>query len=85
MFTYLHVDKTGDYIFYTGSNDGSRLFIDNRLVVDNGGSHGYTLRSGRIRLDKGRHALMLEYFQAGGGQELKVFWKGPGFENKEQL
>ena len=85
MFTYLHVDKAGEYIFYTGSNDGSRLFIDNRLVVDNGGSHGYTLRSGRIRLDKGRHALMLEYFQAGGGQELKVFWKGPGSEKKEQL
>jgi hypothetical protein len=26
---------------------------------------------------------MLEYFQAGGGQELKVFWKGPGFEKQE--
>ncbi len=83
MFAYIHIEKAGEYIFYTGSNDGSRLYVDNRLVVDNGGSHGYTLRSGRIRLEKGRHALMLEYFQAGGGQELKVFWKGPGIPKQE--
>ena len=83
MFASIHVDKPGEYIFYSGSNDGSRLYVDNKLIVDNGGQHGYELKSGKIYLEKGTHTVILEYFQAGGGQELKVFWKGPGFEKKE--
>jgi hypothetical protein len=66
-----------------GSNDGSRLWVDNQKIIENGGQHGYKLMSGKIDLTKGTHSLMLEYFQAGGGQELKVFWKGPGFEKQE--
>ena len=45
--------------------------------------HGYEEKSGKIKLNKGRHSLELKYFQSGGGQELKVFWKGPGFEKRE--
>jgi hypothetical protein len=83
MFTNLKVPETGEYVFYAGSNDGSRLWIDNKLVVDNDGQHGYELKSGKIHLTKGTHSLMLEYFQAGGGQELYLFWKGPGFEKQK--
>jgi hypothetical protein len=83
MFTSIHVDEPGEYTFYVGSNDGSRLWVDNQKIIENGGQHGYKLMSGKIDLTKGTHSLMLEYFQAGGGQELKVFWKGPGFEKQE--
>ena len=83
MFTSINIKKEGEYIFYVGSNDGSKLSVDNRLIVDNDGEHGYQLMSGKIKLKKGRHSLELKYFQAGGGQELKVFWKGPDFEKRE--
>jgi len=83
MFASLNIKEDGEYIFYVGSNDGSKLSIDNKLVVNNDGEHGYQLMSGKINLKRGIHSLELSYFQAGGGQELKVFWKGPGFEKRE--
>ncbi len=83
MFASINIKEKGGYIFYVGSNDGTKLSIDNKLIVNNDGEHGYQLMSGKIYLTKGSHSLELAYFQAGGGQELKVFWKGPGFEKRE--
>ncbi|MEN8193794.1 MAG: glycoside hydrolase family 2 TIM barrel-domain containing protein, partial [Bacteroidota bacterium] len=83
MFTSINIQEEGEYIFYIGSNDGSQLAVDNKLIVDNNGEHGYQVKSGKINLTKGRHSLELKYFQSGGGQELKVFWKGPGFSKRE--
>ncbi|NOX66482.1 MAG: DUF4981 domain-containing protein [Chlorobi bacterium] len=83
MLASINIKEDGEYIFYVGSNDGSKLSIDNKLVVNNDGEHGYELKSGKINLKKGKHSLELSYFQSGGGQELKVFWKGPGFEKRE--
>ena len=52
---FLTVGRSGLYSFSTASDDGSQLFIDNRVVVDNGGPHGLTTRTGSIRLDGGSH------------------------------
>jgi hypothetical protein len=79
----LNIEEEGEYTFYTGSNDGSLLYIDNRLVVNNGGGHGYQEESGKIFLNKGAHFIEVGYFQAGGGQDLIVFYEGPGIAKKE--
>lgn len=73
----------GEYIFYTGSNDGSKLLIDHKVVVSNDGNHGYTEKSGKIYLEKGEHLIEVRYYQAGGGKHLKVFWEEPGIEKQE--
>ena len=83
MFTSINIHIGGEYKFYVGSNDGSQFVVDNKLIINNDGEHGYQVVSSKINLDKGRHSLELRYFQAGGGQELKVFWEGPGFEKRE--
>ena len=83
MFASINIKKDGEYVFYVGSNDGSQLVVDNKLIIDNNGQHSYELKSGKIKLKPVRHSLELRYFQNGGGQELKVFWKGPGFEKQE--
>ena len=83
MFASINIEEKGEYVFYVGSNDGSQLLVDNKLIVDNDGQHGYELKSGKTKLKPGRYSLELRYFQFGGGQELKVFWKGPGFEKRE--
>lgn len=85
MFTSIKIKQGGEYTFYVGSNDGTQLAIDNKQIVDNDGPHGYQIRSGKVVLKKGIHSLELRYFQAGGGQELKIFWKGPGFDKKELI
>jgi hypothetical protein len=77
------VDKPGEYRFYCGSNDGSKLSVNNKLIIVNDGTHGYKEKTGTINLKKGEHTIMVEYFQQGGGKSLKVFWEGSGFKKRE--
>jgi hypothetical protein len=79
----INIETEGEYTFYTGSNDGSMLYIDNKLVVNNGGDHGYLEESGKIYLTKGKHFIEVGYFQVGGGQDLFVFYEGPGIPKQE--
>jgi alkaline phosphatase D len=69
------VPTSGVYTFYTYSDDGSRLFIDQQEVVNNAGSHSARKRSGVIPLQAGLHHLKLAYFEDYGGEILKVGFK----------
>ncbi len=80
---YIHVPKEDVYMFSVLSNDGSRLFIADKLVVDNDGLHGANEKEREIALQKGWHKISLSYFQAGGAKDLKVYWKSSGFEKEE--
>jgi hypothetical protein len=71
---YLVVDAADLYSFATTSDDGSRLYVDDRLVVDNGGPHSPLTRSGAIQLSRGAHRIRLEYTQFGAGSELAWLW-----------
>lgn len=57
------VKKTGHYTFRLVSDDGSKLFIDKKLVIDNDGQHPTTSRTGEIDLDNARHSITIQYFQ----------------------
>ena len=76
------VPKSGKYTFYTNSDDGSRLYIGDKLVVNNDGLHGMVKRSAQIDLTAGTHPITVTYFDNGGGDGLVVTWAGPGL--KEQ-
>ncbi len=60
------------YRFTLESDDGSRLTIDGRLVVDNDGLHAPLVRSGEIALEKGWHRARVEFFQKRGGYTLEL-------------
>ncbi|MFM8471489.1 MAG: PA14 domain-containing protein, partial [Limisphaerales bacterium] len=77
------VPKDGEYTFYTDSDDGSRLLLNEKRVVDNDGIHPPQLREGKVTLKAGPHAFAVDFFDGGGGAELKVSWKGPGFGKQE--
>lgn len=70
----INIIEDGEYEFYTSSNDGSNLFIDNKLVVDNDGEHAIKQGSGRIYLNKGLHNIKVGYFQTGGSKGLQVMF-----------
>ncbi len=80
---FINVTHEGEYTFYSGSNDGSKLLIDHKEVVSNDGNHGYIEKSGNIFLEKGEHLIEVRYYQSGGGKHLNVFWEGPGIEKQE--
>ena len=79
----LTVPRAGDYTFWTASDDGSQLFLDNKLVVDNDGYHALAEREGKVKLAAGDHSILVTYFDFGGDRELKVFWAGPGLDRQE--
>ncbi|HEX5026002.1 MAG TPA: alkaline phosphatase family protein [Agriterribacter sp.] len=75
---YIQVDTPGEYRFFTQSDDGSKLFIDDHKVVDNDGDHGVKESAGETTLEAGRHKIQVAFFNAAGGYWLEVFYKGPG-------
>ena len=74
----LKIETAGDYRFYLNSDDGSKLYINGALIVDNDGGHGTIERSGNVELDAGMHLLKIDYHNQGGGAWLDALYKGPG-------
>ena len=56
-------EKPGDYDFSLTSDDGSDLYIDGKLIVDNDGTHSTRERSGTVVLSRGVHDIRVSYFQ----------------------
>ena len=68
----LKIPKKGVYGFYTYSDDGSKLFIDGKEVVNNDGPHDTKRADGEIALDEGFHEFRLLYFEGDSSNELEV-------------
>jgi len=76
------VPKSGRYTFFTHSDDGSRLYLNGKLVVNNDGNHGMVEKSGSLDLSAGVHSIIVTYFDSGGGDGLNVTWQGPGIRKQ---
>ena len=77
------IPKEGEYTFYTESDDGSRLYLDEKEVVQNNGIHPAQENSGKVKLSAGDHTIRVVYFDGGGDTVLNVSWKGPGLAKQE--
>ncbi|MCM8541143.1 MAG: protein kinase [Lentisphaeraceae bacterium] len=77
---YVLFPKTAKYKIYLGSDDGSRLFLDDKEIINNDGSHGFEEKSADVILEKGMHKFKLEYFQGGSDMGLDVEIEYPGLE-----
>jgi len=74
---FINLRAEGKYTFYTTSDDGSQLFIDSMLIVDNDGLHLMRERSSARVLTAGLHLIELKYFNKLGGKGLLVSYAGP--------
>ncbi len=79
---YLRLNAAGEYRFHLTSDDGSKLWIDDELVVENDGIHAPSTTSGTRWLSKGVHKLVAAVFNAGGGVELRVDIEGRGLNRQ---
>lgn len=75
---YLHIATAGRYSFALASDDGSKLYVDGKPVVDNDGDHGVVTANGGVDLQPGKHAIRVEWFNGGGGAWLGAYFEGPG-------
>lgn len=80
---YIKIPKTAYYKFYTYSDDGSVLKIDNKTIVDNDGGHAVRRREGVVALEKGFHKIELLYFEDYMGQKLQVGFSSIGIPEQE--
>ena len=64
------------YTFYTSSDDGVRLWVDDQLVVDNWTNHSITIDAGQINLQSGqRYDIRMEMYENGGLAVAKLEWE----------
>ncbi len=76
---FIEVPETAEYTLYTESNDGVRLWIDGRQVIDNWTEHSHKEDTGTLDLESGRrYSVKLEYFYNGGEAVMKLGWSRPG-------
>ena len=69
---------TGEYLFTTLSDDGIRLWVDGKRLVEDWLIQSPKESTGRIYLEAGKkYPIKIEYFQGGGGAEAHVGWQWP--------
>ena len=75
----LVVPEKGDYTFYTTSDDGTRLYINDILIIDEWSDHGMAEYSGQIYLRPGSvYPIRMEYYDNGASAAVNLKWSGPG-------
>lgn len=71
------IATAGEYAFRLSSDDGSKLVIDGKQVIDNDGQHPPREASGKVQLGAGDHQMVLEYFQGPRFQINLQLWVTP--------
>lgn len=70
------IPQAARYRFHLGSDDGSRLFINGQLLLDQDGVHPMSFKSEEIELKAGAHTLQVDYFEKGGEEVLELEIEG---------
>jgi putative membrane-bound dehydrogenase-like protein len=75
---FIDVPRAGEWTFFLTSDDGSRMFIGDQMIVNNDGQHAPVEKSGTSLLGAGKHPITVDFFQAGAGASLTFEVEGPG-------
>ncbi|MBQ6087819.1 MAG: hypothetical protein IJK96_07185 [Bacteroidales bacterium] len=76
----LEIPAPGRYTISVSSDDGTKLFLDDKLIIENDGSHSVNVVEVSAAMDAGLHRLKLLYFENVGGEILEVGLKGQGLD-----
>ena len=80
---YLLAPKSRNYVLYTASDDGIRLYVNNKLMIDNWTDHGTTIDSARIFMKAGeKYEIRLEFFENAGSAICQLGWDYFGAEGE---
>ncbi|CAG0952829.1 hypothetical protein PHYC_00294 [Phycisphaerales bacterium] len=67
---YLRVTTAGFYTLSITSDDGSRLYLGDTLLINNNGLHGMVEATASVGLQAGYHRVRIEFFEGSGGAGL---------------
>ncbi len=74
---HFNVAQAGSYNFHVQSDDGSKVWIDNALLIDNDGVHPPQDKTATISLGAGQHTIQVDYFQGPRDQIALQLWVTP--------
>lgn len=78
-FGKVEAPVSGLYTFKTNNDDGTRLWINNQLLIDDWNGHAPTWQQGTIYLNAGqKYPIVMDYFDLGGGAQAQLYWEYPG-------
>ncbi|MFA6024850.1 MAG: glycoside hydrolase family 3 C-terminal domain-containing protein [Ignavibacteriaceae bacterium] len=70
---------SGEFILDLTSDDGVRLFLDDKLVIDHWTDHAPESREYQVNFTAGKeYKIIIEYYENGGGAVCKLGWTLPG-------
>jgi hypothetical protein len=74
----IEAPASATYTFYTQTDDGVRLWVNNQLIIDNWTDHSSTQNQGNIKLSAGqRYDIRLEFYENGGDAVCQLSWSSP--------
>ncbi|HEX8551123.1 MAG TPA: PA14 domain-containing protein [Abditibacteriaceae bacterium] len=74
---------SGLYTFTTTTDDGARLFLNNKKMFDDWEDQGPTENSATLQMEAGKwYPITFEYYQGGGGATAKLEWSGAGIQRE---
>ena len=79
------VPQDGLYKLSLGSDDGSILYLNNQVIIDHDGYHGMTYKKANVALKAGTYPIKVSYFEATGGENLKLQVVTPDGEKVSDL
>jgi alpha-mannosidase len=79
---YIMVPATGPYTFFTTSDDGSAISIDDLLITDNDGAHGESEEAGYVLLTAGLHKITIQYYNGAVDFTFSAAIEGPGLKKQ---
>jgi beta-glucosidase len=76
---FIKPDKSGEYTLYLTSDDGEKLYFDDKLVIDDWTDHGPVTHSYKTNLEAAKkYKIKIEYYEHTGGAEVRFSWKAKG-------
>lgn len=77
--------QNGTHVLGIASDDASMLYMDGKMVIDNGGNHAEILKTCEKELVAGKkYALRLEFSENMGSAAMKLVWKEPDAADKDR-
>lgn len=74
---YLKINTPGDYKFILTSDNGSKLYIDGKLLIDDWQDHAIATHEVKVPLKKGIHSIIVKFVEYKGTALIKLEWVRP--------
>lgn len=75
----IEAPASGEITFYIASDDGMRLWVDNKLLIDHWGSHPLSEAQGVVTLQAGqRYNIRIDYQEREDTAAARLLWSAPG-------